>query len=235
VAAFALVFVFAGLGSFIGTVDTLANAPVLVEMARDNDANRWALLQIAYDNATQGLAESFIHFVGAQKASLWQFGFLTDIVNLPRDFFPSQLLGFERSRHMYGEVSEYFLGHELEEGLSGEVTLGLHGYLLVNFGYVGMFALFFFLGLFYKWIHVRFKPAAPTDAVGWLVYWWLVLAFFVYFRDGVLILVIKQQLTWWVTIALLVYYRAKHRVSSSTDIESFDSIGANQVNQTRPA
>ena len=234
VAAFALIFVFAGLGSMIGAVDPVASAPLLVEMARENDANRWALLEIAYDNATQGLAESFIHFVGAQKASLWQFGFLTDIVNLPRDFFPSQLFGFERSRHMYGETSEYFSGHALEEGMSGEETLGLHGYLLVNFGYVGMFALFFFLGLFYKSIHIRFRPAESKDAVGWLVYWWVVLAFFVYFRDGVLILVIKQQLTWWVTIALLVHYRAKRR-ASSTPIGGFGSINTNHVNQSWPA
>ena len=90
---------------------------------------------------------------------------------------------------------------------SGEETLGLHGYLLVNFGYVGMFTLFFVLGLFYNGPENCFKPTESKDAVGWLVYWWVILAFFVYFRDGVLILVIKQQLTWWVTIALLAHFR----------------------------
>ncbi len=230
VVAFALIFVIAGLGSMIGAMDPIENAPTLLQIARDNDANQWALLELAYDNASQGLADSFIHYVGVQKASLWQFGFLTDIVNLPRDFFPSQLFGFKRTRHMYGQVSEYFLGHAFyDDDPFGEV-LGLHGYLLVNFGYMGMFALFFVLGLFYKWIHIRVKPAEPEDAVGWLVYWWVVLAFFVYFRDGVLLFVLKEQLTWWVTIALLVHYQAKQR--SSSTIKSFASISTNQVRRT---
>jgi hypothetical protein len=224
VLAFALIFVFAGLGSMIGAMDPVENAPALVELVRNNDANWPALFAIAYDNAAQGLGDSFIHFVGAQKAALWQFGFLTDIAELPRDFLPSQLFGFERGRGMYGGVTEFFLGHELEEGLSGIEPLGLHGYLLVNFGYVGMFALFFFLGQFYKWIHIRFKPAEPKDAVGWLVYWWVVLAFFIYFRDGVLGMVLKTQLTWWVTIALLVHFQAK-QPASLRSISAIHSIG----------
>ncbi len=209
VAAFALIFVIAGLGTTMSAMDPVDNLPGVVELAANSDVDWRALFEIAYDNASQGLADSFIHFVGAQKASLWQFGFLTDIKDLPRDFFPSRLLGFERTRQMSGEVTEFFLGHALDDGFAGEETLGLHGYLLVNFGYVGMFVLFFFLGNFYKWIHIRFKPAGPEDAVGWLVYWWAVLAFFVYFREGVLILVLKPQLTWWTTIALLLYYQAK--------------------------
>jgi oligosaccharide repeat unit polymerase len=231
VVAFALIFVIAGLGTMIGAIDSVDNLPALVELASSNDASWPALFAIAYGNASQGLADSFIHFVGAQKASLWQFGFLTDIVNLPRDFFPSQLLGYERTLHMYGETTEYFTGHALDDGISGVETLGLHGYLLVNFGYVGMYALFFLLGLFYKWIHNRFKPAEPKDAVGWLVYWWVVLAFFVYFREGVLIFVLKTQLTWWVTIGLLVYYQGKQLASirSSAVIESIGSISTNQV------
>jgi hypothetical protein len=234
VLAFAVIFVIAGLGTLIGAMDPVDNVPALVGMALNSDAKWQALSTIAYDNASQGLADSFIHFVGAQKASLWQFGFLTDIIELPRDFVPSRLFGFERGRGMYGEVSEFFIGHPLEEGLTGVETLGLHGYLLVNFGYGGMFALFFLLGLFYKWIHTRFKPTDPKDAVGWLVYWWLVLAFFVYFRDGVLILVLKQQLAWWVTIALLLHFHAKQRASlrPSSAIDSFGSISTNQVNQT---
>ena len=84
---------------------------------------------------------------------------------------------------MLGQTSEYMLGHPLPEDVSGEVTLGLPGYLLVNFGYIGMFALFFLLGRLYRWIHIRFKPAELNDAVGWLVYWWVVLAFFVYFCE----------------------------------------------------
>ncbi len=128
---------------------------------------------------------------------------------------------------MDGEVSEYFQGHPLEEDVTGEDTLGIHGYLLVNFGYVGMFALFFLLGLFYKWIHNRFEPVSPKDAVGWLVYWWVVLGFFVYFRDGVLLFVIKQQLTWWVTIALLWYFQSNQAVilRSSSAMESNSGVG----------
>lgn len=234
VLAFAVIFVIAGLGTMMVALDPVDNGPALVGMALNSDAKWQALSTIAYDNASQGLADSFIHFVGAQKADLWQFGFLTDIVNLPRDFFPSRLFGFERSLHMYGETTEYFTGNALQEGVSGTEPLGLPGYLLVNFGYGGMFALFFFLGLFYKWLHTRFKPVNPKDAVGWLVYWWVVLAFFVYFREGVLIFVLKAQLTWWVTIALLVHYSAKQRASlrSSSAIDSFGSISTNQVGQT---
>jgi hypothetical protein len=222
VAAFVVIFAIAGLGSMLGALDTVENVPALVELARDNIENRWVLVEIAYDNATQGLADSFIHYVGAQKASLWQFGFMTDIVNLPRDFFPSRILGFERAMHMYGDTTEYFTGQAFDEDMPGGEPLGLHGYLLVNFGYVGMFVLFFLFGRFYKWIHDRFKPAEPHDAVGWLVYWWIVLGFFVYFRDGVLIFVLKEQLTWWITIALLVHYRRKQpaRLGSMSAIEA---------------
>lgn len=235
VVVFALVFIFAGLGSLIGSIGSVDSLPALVELGQNNENASWpALLALAYDNATQGLADSFIHFVGAQKASLWQFGFLTDIVNLPRDFFPSRLFGFERPSHIHGDVSEYFLGHPLGDDLSGEENLGLHGYLLVNFGYVGMFAAFFLLGLFYKWIHIRFKPAEPKDPVAWLIYWWVVLAFFVYFREGLLIFVIKTQLTWWVTIALLVYFQTKHptRLRASGSIGTVGNLGTGQASPT---
>lgn len=208
-----LILLIAGLGSMIGSFVPLDNESALLDVAGTGGSNWRVVSQIAYDNATQGLADSYIHFVGAQKAALWQFGFLSDITELPQDFFPSQLLGFERTVGMYDGVTEYFLGHQLVEGLSGQETLGLHGYLLVNFGYVGMFALFFGLGLFYKWVHVRFTPADPKDAVGWLIYWWFVLAFFVYFREGVMIFVLKTQLTWWLTTGLLMYYRSKRHAA----------------------
>jgi hypothetical protein len=204
-----LIFVIAGLGSIVGPVILSGNLSTAFDMINVNTADWQGLSEVTYGIATQGLADSYIHFVAAQKASLWQFGFLTDIANLPRDFFPSQLFGFERSRNMLGETSEFILGRTLPEGTSGEESLGLQGYLLVNFGYVGMFALFFALGIFYKWLHYRFRPADPSDAVGWLVYWWVVLGFFVYFREGMLLFVIKQQLTWWVTTAVLLHYRAR--------------------------
>jgi oligosaccharide repeat unit polymerase len=228
VVGLALIFVFAGLGSLISVMGSVDNLPGLVELTSSNENASWpALFVLGYDNASQGLSDSFVSYVASQKASLWQFGFLTDIGDLPRDFFPSQIFGFTRTRNnMLGQTSEYMLGHPLPEDVSGEVTLGLPGYLLVNFGYIGMFALFFLLGRFYKWIHIRFKPAELKDAVGWLVYWWVVLAFFVYFRDGVLVFVVKMQITWWITIALLRYLQANQTVvlSSSSAMEGSGSI-----------
>lgn len=83
------------------------------------------------------MGDSFLHFVAAQNASLWQFGFLSDIWELPLQFVPSQVLGFERPRGMFGKTSAFILGRPLEPGRSGEEPLGLHGYLLVNFSYPG--------------------------------------------------------------------------------------------------
>jgi len=73
-----------------------------------------------------------------------------------------------------------------------------------------MFESFLILGALYKWIHTNFTPAESRDAVGWLVYWWIVFGFFVFFREGLLIFVLKQHLTWWVTIALL-FWKARRR------------------------
>ena len=91
-----------------------------------------------------------------------------------------------------------------------------------------MFALFFLLGRFYKWIHIRLRPVEARDSVGWLVYWWVVLAFFAYFREGVLMFVIKMQITWWATILLLWYFRANQAgvLRSRAALESSGSIGS---------
>lgn len=220
VVALALVFIIAGLGSFLGPVILSGNVSAVFDVINLNSADWRGLAEVTYDVATQGLADSYVHFVAAQKASLWQFGFLPDIVSLPGDFFPSQIFGFERNQEFSDEVNKFILGYRIPEGYSGGETLGLHGYLLVNFGYPGMFALFFILGLFYKWLHLRLKPANPKDAVSWLIYWWFVLAFFVYFREGMLIFVLKEQLTWWITIALLLHYRAKRARTPSIHIAS---------------
>jgi len=209
VAVLALVFIIAGLGSILGPIILSGNLSTAFDIVNVNRADWPALFEIAYDNATAGVADSYIHFAAAQKATLWQFGFLTDIVNLPRDFFPSRLFGFSRTRNFLGDTSEFILGHPLEEGTTGEEPLGLHGYLLVNFGYAGMLTLFFCLGMFYRWIHIRFKPTDPKDAVGWLIYWWLVLGFFIYLRDGLLIFVLKEQITWWILTALLLHHRVR--------------------------
>lgn len=211
VAALVLVFVIAGLGTILGPIVLSGHLSTALDLYKSSQDGWLGIFEIIYYNASQGSADSYIHFVGAQKASLWQFGFLTDIVNLPRDFFPSRLFGFERTLHMYGQTTEFFTGQPAYLDMLGIEPLGLHGYLLVNFGYPGMFVAFLLLGSFYKWIDTRFKPAEPKDAVGWLIYWWFVLGFFVYFREGALILVLKEQLTWWLITAVLFYYRANRR------------------------
>jgi hypothetical protein len=116
---------------------------------------------------------------------------------------------------MYGETSEFFLGHTIEDGFSGEEPLGLHGYLLVNFGYIGMCFIFFALGLGYRWLHIKLRPVVSSDAVGWLVYWWIFFGCLVYFREGVAILVIKSHLTWWITISLLLAVARNFRSNST--------------------
>jgi len=109
----------------------------------------------AYRRTIQGLGDSFMHFVAAQHAALWQFGFLRDIAELPLQFVPSQLMGFERPRGMFAETSEFILGRPLEPGLSGEEPLGLHGYILVNFSYFGMLVIFGLLGVCYRFLIPR--------------------------------------------------------------------------------
>jgi hypothetical protein len=236
VVALAVIFVFAGLGSLISVIGSAGSLPGLVELTTIDENASWpALLALAWDNTSQGLSDTYMSYVAAQKASLWQFGFLTDVSDLPRELLPSQILGFTRGRNdMLGQTSEYMLGHPLEEDVTGEVPLGLHGYLLVNFGYVGMFVLFFLLGRFYKWIDGRLKPVQPNDPVGWLVYWWVALVFFVYFREAILTFVIKMQITWWVTILLLGYFRSKQAagLKPSAAIKGLSGFGADQVSQT---
>ena len=236
VVALALIFVFAGLGSLISVIGSAGSLPALVELTTIDENASWpALLALAWDNTSQGLSDTYMSYVASQKASLWQFGFLTDVSDLPRELLPSQILGFTRGRNdMLGQTSEYMLGHPLEEDVTGEVPLGLHGYLLVNFGYVGMFVLFFLLGRFYKWIDGRLKPVQPNDPVGWLVYWWVALVFFVYFREAILTFVIKMQITWWVTILLLGYFRSKQAagLKPSAAIKGLGGFGADQVSQT---
>ena len=236
VVALAVIFVFAGLGSLISVIGSAGSLPGLVELTTIDENASWpALLALAWDNTSQGLSDTYMSYVAAQKASLWQFGFLTDVSDLPRELLPSQILGFTRGRNdMLGQTSEYMLGHPLEEDVTGEVPLGLHGYLLVNFGYVGMFVLFFLLGRFYKWIDGRLKPVEPNDPVGWLVYWWVALVFFVYFREAILTFVIKMQITWWLTILLLGYFRSKQAVGlePTASIKGLGGFGADQVSQT---
>ena len=110
---------------------------------------------------------------------------------------------------MFGETSRFLLGEELTENLSGEEPPGFHGYLLVNFGYFGMFLLFFLLGVAYRLLHNIFKPAVRTDAIAWLIYWWVFFGFLVLFREGVLALALKQHLSWWLAMGLLILTRRR--------------------------
>ncbi|MHB8915505.1 MAG: glycosyltransferase, partial [Thiobacillus sp.] len=162
-------------------------------------------LKDVYLDTVQGTADSFMHFVGMQHAKLWQFGFLADIREIPLQFVPSSLFGFERDRGIVGKTSEFFLGHPLAQGLSGEEPPGLHGYLLVNFGYFGMFLLFFLLGLAYKLLDNAFRPKWRNDAVAWLIYWWIFFMFLEFFREGAIILELKARASWWLAIGLLIY------------------------------
>jgi oligosaccharide repeat unit polymerase len=212
IAGLALVFIIAGVGAFIGPVVLSGNVSTLFDIVDINRADWLALSEVAYDNAVSGMGDSYIHFVAAQKASLWQFGFLSDIVELPRDFLPSRILGYEKDRdRMLDATSEFILGHRLEEGITGEEPLGLNGYLLVNFGYSGMFALFLALGALYKWMHCRLVPINSNDSVGWLIYWWVTLGFLMYVRDGMLVFILKEQLTWWLIVFFLLHQRTKHQ------------------------
>lgn len=42
------------------------------------------------------------------------------------------------------------------------------------FGYAGMLATFFAFGLFWAGFMLAVKRLKPKDAVGWLIYWWLI-------------------------------------------------------------
>lgn len=176
-------------------------------------AYRREVIDIAYLNTVQGVADSYIHFVGMQHAELWQFGFLKDFVELPLQLIPSRLFDFERGRGVFGETSQFFLGEGLADNLSGEEPPGFHGYLLVNFGYFGMFVWFFFLGAGYRFLHNLLRPAQRQDAIAWLIYWWVFFGFLVLFREGVLALALKQHASWWLAIALLMLTRRRRAES----------------------
>jgi hypothetical protein len=163
-------------------------------------------LRDAYLRTTQGLGDSFMHFVAAEHAALWQFGFLRDLWEIPAQLLPSQVLGFERSRGMFGETSEFILGRPLEPGLSGEEPLGLHGYLLVNFSYLGMFLIFYLGGMGYRALDAALRPAKGGSAISWLIYLWAIIGALEFLREGVLILVLKPRFSWWLAIGILLWF-----------------------------
>ena len=160
----------------------------------------------AYVRTIQGLADSFMHFVAAQHATLWQFGFLADIWEIPSQLVPSQVLGFERPRGMFGETTKFILDKPLEQGKSGEEPLGLHGYLLVNFSYFGMFLIFYLMGIGYRLLDATLRPTRNSSALSWLVFFWATCGALEFLRDGALILIIKPRLSWWLAIGILYYF-----------------------------
>ena len=164
-----------------------------------------AFVSGAYIRTLQGLGDSFMHFVAAQQANLWQFGFLADIWELPLQFVPSRLLGFERPRGMFGETSEFILGRPLESGLAGEEPLGLHGYLLVNFSYPGMFLAFYLMGIGYRFLNTILRPDRGGSALSWLMFVWVIVGTLEFLREGVLILILKPRFSWWLAMSILLW------------------------------
>lgn len=171
-------------------------------------------LRDAYFRTIQGLGDSFMHFVAAEHATLWQFGFLRDLWEIPAQLLPSQVLGFDRPRGMFGETSAFILGRPLEQGLSGEEPLGLHGYLLVNFSYPGMFLLFYLMGIGYRALDAVLRPAKGGSALNWLMFMWATVGALEFFREGVLILVLKPRFSWWLAIGILLWFGYR-RVAST--------------------
>lgn len=210
-----------GMYSFI--IPTAISAPAISAPAISAAVNDF--LSYSYWRVVQGLGDSFMHFVAAQHAKLWQFGFLSDIWELPLQFVPSQVLGFERPRGMFGETSEFILGRPLEPGLSGEEPLGLHGYLLVNFSYVGMFLLFYLMGIGYRALDATLGPAKSGSALIWLIYLWAVVGALEFLREGVLILVLKPRFSWWLAIGILLWVGRRRSARSSTWQQSLQQNG----------
>lgn len=186
--------------------------PTPVHIAASTD-----FVRDAYFRTTQGLGDSFMHFVAAQHAVLWQFGFLKDLWEMPAQFLPSQVIGFDRPRGMYGATSEFILGRPLEPGLAGEEPLGLHGYLLVNFAYPGMFLLFFLAGIGYRALDVAMRPTQGGSALSWLLFIWAIIGALELLRDGVLVLVLKPHISWWIALGVLLIARRHPKTKQETN------------------
>lgn len=189
------------------SVQSASAQPASVQLA-----SAFNFVWAAYIRSIQGLGDSFMHFVAAEHATLWQFGFLTDLWEIPSQFLPSQVLGFDRPRGMLRETSEFILGRPLEPGLSGEEPLGLHGYLLVNFAYPGMFLFFYLAGLAYRALDAAFRPPQGGSAVSWLVYTWAIIGALAFFREGALVFVLKPHFSWWLAIVILIWFERRRKV-----------------------
>lgn len=176
-------------------------------------------LYFSYVNTIQGIGDSFMHFVAMQNAGLWRFGFLQDLIELPLQFVPSRLLGFERGRGVLGETSEFILGHRLAEGTTGEEPPGLHGYLLINFGYVGLFVLFMVFGLIYRRVTKRLLPKDNQTPGSWLPYIFVLMLGLEFLRDGFLVFLLKSRLSWILIIfTWIMVTRSESKKNSPTKI-----------------
>lgn len=160
-----------------------------------------------YLDTTRAFADSFMHFVGMQHARLWQFGFLGDLAEIPLEFLPSRLMGFERKNRTFKNISNFLLGKRSDKEARCLEPPGLHGYLLVNFGYTGMFLIFFFFGCASKSLDNSIRPCKNARSLDWLIYFFILMMFADYLREGVLVMVIKQRASWWLTVVLLFVAR----------------------------
>ena len=123
---------------------------------------------------------------------------------------------------MFGRTSEFILGRPLEQGLSGEEPLGLHGYLLVNFSYVGMFVIFYLMGIGYRFVDTLLRPDRGGFALSWLMFFWATTGALEFLREGVLILILKPRLSWWLAMGILICFsrRSSQKRKSSNDVST---------------
>ena len=167
-------------------------------------------LKTVYFQTLQGIGDSFMHFIAMENADLWQFGFSTDLLELPYQFLPSRLLGFERADVMRDEITVYMLGHQLELGHSGEEPPGLHGYIITNFSHYGLYVFFFIFGAIFNRLHQIIQPMRKSDMVGQLVYIMAFVMVFEFMREGSLALVLKSRLSWMIMILFIINVNIFH-------------------------
>ena len=147
-------------------------------------------------NTIQGFGDTFMHYVAMQNTELWQFGFLRDIRELPLQFVPSRLFGFERGKGVLADTSEFILGYRLSETTTGEEPPGLHGYLISNFGYIGLIFWFFIFGVIFKKISSRFRPVSSENPVKWTPYVFVLMLALELLRDGFMAFILKSRASW---------------------------------------
>jgi hypothetical protein len=71
--------------------------------------------------------------------------------------------------------------------------LGLHGYLLVNFSYLGMFLIFCLMGICHRLLNTMLRPDRGGSALSRLIFIWVIVGALEFLGEDVLVLVLK---TW---------------------------------------